>query len=689
VHSAPVSADILLQLLAYGLTDGAVVALSAAGFTLAYSVARQINLAHGSVFALTTVVVANLAAFAGVTAAAPLLLRIAALLLFALGGAACGAVLNVGIERLAFRPFRAVRDPLAPLVASVALSFILFQAAVWWHDFRFVAPPGAHQGVDLPYLAMPDLVPSVELGWGGVSFTLKDLLVLAIAAAVAGGGAALLARTKLGRLLRAAAEDPETTMLMGGNPERAHMLAFAVGGGIAGFGATIYATYFGGANAQYGLRSGLAAMTAAVLGGVGDPRGALLAGVVLGIFSSFSDYLLDAQWTPVLVLLLLIGLLAVRPNGLLGTSSSGTEPPTPSSAVLASASPRGRSRWVLMVLLLIGIVYPWLDQTAGWYRLPGATMALLMVTLAIGLTVVVGLAGLLDLGYAAFFAIGSYTTAILSSSGSRIALALPAVLREPWLALPIAGLVAAAFGVVFGLPSVRTRGEYLAIVTLAFGEIVPLVIWHLPDLTGGPRGMSGIPPVGFGALPVHGSLATYIVALACACFAAVTALRLNDSRTGRAWAAVREDDVAAAAAGINPPLLKLLAFALGAGVAGLAGAGFAQLFGYVEPSEFDFSVSLMVLAAVVLGGRWGITGAVFGALAIAAYDRLLVDGITAGLHTVGAGLHSSALLGVDLRQHNFAIFGAALSSPPSTEPENRRESLLDAEVCLLDLLVPL
>jgi len=105
---------------------------------------------------------------------------------------------------------------------------------------------------------------------------------------------------------------------------------------------------------------------------------------------------------------------------------------------------------------------------------------------------------------------------------------------------------------------------------------------------------------------------------------------------------------------------KLLAFALGAGVAGLAGAGFAQLFGYVEPSEFDFSVSLMVLAAVVLGGRWGITGAVFGALAIAAHDRLLVDGITAGLHTVGTGLHSSALLGVDLRQHNFAIFGAAL-----------------------------
>ncbi len=106
--------------------------------------------------------------------------------------------------------------------------------------------------------------------------------------------------------------------------------------------------------------------------------------------------------------------------------------------------------------------------------------------------------------------------------------------------------------------------------------------------------------------------------------------------------------------------MKLLAFAIGAGFAGLAGAGFAQLFGYVEPGQFDFTVSLMVLAAVVLGGQWGVTGAVLGALAIAAYDRFLVEGITAGLHGIGAALNNSALLAVDLRQHNFAIFGLAL-----------------------------
>jgi branched-chain amino acid transport system permease protein len=655
-----VSLDLLVQLLIYGLTDGAVVALNAVGFTLAYSVARQINLAHGSVFALTTVVVANLAAFANITAASPPLERIGALLLLCLAGAICGAVLNTGVERIAFRPFRGVRDPLAPLVASVAMSFVLFQVAVWWHDFRFIAPPGAHQGVDLPLLAMPDLVPRVELGCCGVSFTLKDGLVLVIAAVLASGGAAVLARTKIGRLLRAVAQDPDTAALMGGDTGRAQIVAFAVGGAIAGFGAAIFAAYFGGANAQYGLRSGLSAMTAAVLGGVGDPRGALFGGVVLGIVGSFSDYLLDAQWTPVLVLLLLIALLAFRPSGLLGLSSSSTDPEPPVRPALTAARNLRQQGVILAVLVAFGVVYPWLDQAAGWFRMPGATMMLLTVTLAVGLTVVVGFAGLLDLGYAAFFAIGSYSAALLTSSGSRVALALPVVVREPWLALVVGGLVAAGFGLLFGLPSVRTRGEYLAIVTLAFGEIVPLVIWHLPDWTGGPRGMSGIPPPSFGPLAAGGALASYVVALALAGLACLAALRLSSSRIGRAWAAVREDDTAADSLGINPPLVKLLAFATGAGLAGMAGAGFAQLFGYVEPTQFDFTVSLMVLAAVVIGGQWGVLGAVLGALAIGAYDRFLVEGITAGLRALGAVLGNPALSAADLRQHNFIVFGVAL-----------------------------
>src|SRR5919198_4907794 len=188
-----------LQLLIYGLTNGAVVAPNAVGFTLAYAVARQINLAHGNVFALTTVVVTSLARALGVTAVTPPPVRLAGLVLLALCGAACGAALNAAVERLAFRPFRGRREPLGPLIASVGLSFVLLQVAIWWHVLSTVPQPG-HQGVSLPLLAMPDLLPAVELGWGRVSFTLKDAVVLLLAAAVIAGLSALLARTKGGRL---------------------------------------------------------------------------------------------------------------------------------------------------------------------------------------------------------------------------------------------------------------------------------------------------------------------------------------------------------------------------------------------------------------------------------------------------------------------------------------------------------
>jgi len=624
--------ELVAQLVIYGLTNGAVLALSAAGFSLTYAVARQINLAHGSAFALCTVVVTSLAATFGVTAEAPVVLRLGILVILIAAGGLAGAALNVGIERLAFRPFTAMRNPLGPLVASVGLSFILLQGAVWWYSLRFVPVPGAHQGVDLPLLAMPDLIPHVDLGWGGVSFTFKDVVVLASAAVVAAALWLVLTRTRLGRLLRGTAEDPELVSLLGGDTRRAQLIAFALGGAVMGLGAAIFAAYFGGATAQYGLRSGLAAMTAAVLGGVGEPRGALLGGLVLGVVASFSDFLLDAQWTPVLVFALLIVLLVLRPSGL---SRAGDQELPRQSAIVALDHRLG-STWLPWVLAAGVVVFALLDAAAGWQRVPGATMALLLVALALGLTLVVGFAGLLDLGYAAFFAIGSYTAALLTSSGRQIFGDVPLV-QSAWFALLAAGVVAAGFGVLFGVPSIRTRGEYLAIVTLALGEIVPLVIWHLPNLTGGPRGVSGIPSLG-------GRTGTYILAGVLACGACLAALRLARSRTGRAWAAVREDELAAAASGVDPPRFKLLAFALGAGCAGVAGALFAQLFGSVEPSQFDLTVSLMVLAAVVLGGRWGTAGVIVAALGIAIYDRMIVD-----------------LLGMlNLRQVNYFVFGLAL-----------------------------
>ncbi len=653
---------LILQLGVFGLTDGAVVALNAAGFTLAYAVSRQINLAHGSVFALTTVVVASLASALGITAASPLPNRIAALIALCIVGAATGALLNASVERIAFRPFRGVKDPLGPLIGSVALSFVLLQAAIWWHAAYYIAPANVHQGVGLPLLSVPDLVPNIDFGVGGVSVTLKDVVVLGISALVAMGGSVLLSRSKVGRLLRAVQQDPEMTSLCGGDPGSAQLLAFAAAGALAGFGAAIFTAYFGAANAQFGLRSGLSAMTAAVLGGVGNLGGALAGGMLIGVFSSFSDFLLDAAWTPLLVLALLILLLAFRPHGLLGGSqftSYSDEAAPRSTLAFSPRAPRG-VRWLLVALFAFALAFPWVDQVAGWYRVSAAANSLLLVILAVGLSIVVGFAGLLDLGYAAFFAIGGYTAALLTSSGSQLALLLPSVVRTPWLALPVAGVVTAGFGLIFGVPTIRTRGEYLAIVTLAFGEIVPGVIVHLSDWTGGNRGMSGVPIVELGFWPPGSAIGAYFVGLLLLVLVTFAAVRLATSRIGRAWAAVREDDTAAASVGVNPPVAKLLAFAIGAGCAGMAGSLFAGLFGHVEPDQFDFTISLMALAAVVIGGRWGILGAILGGLTVAAYQYLLVDWLSTLIRAFGAVVAQPALMSADLRMHNFAVFGIAL-----------------------------
>jgi branched-chain amino acid transport system permease protein len=403
-------------------------------------------------------------------------------------------------------------------------------------------------------------------------------------------------------------------------------------------------------------------MTAAVLGGVGNLGGALLGGVVIGVFSSFSDYLLDAAWTPLLVLGLLIILLAFRPNGLLGTShftGGGDDLATPPGVTFTPRAP-STVRWALLALFVTGLLFPWLDQLAGWYRLSAAANSLLLVTLAVGLSIVVGFAGLLDLGYAAFFAIGGYTAALLTSSGSQLAVLLPEPARTPWLALPIAGIVAAGFGLIFGVPTIRTRGEYLAIVTLAFGEIVPGVIVHVPDWTGGNRGLSGVPILALGPWPPGSAITAYFVGLALLTVVSISAMRVATSRVGRAWAAVREDELAAASAGVNPPFAKLLAFAIGASCAGMAGSVFAGLFGHVEPDQFDFTISLMALAAVVIGGRWGVAGAVLGGLTVAAYQYVLMDFLSGLLRAVGTAISQPLLAATDLRMHNFAVFGLAL-----------------------------
>ena len=234
------------------------------------------------------------------------------------------------------------------------------------------------------------------------------------------------------------------------------------------------------------------------------------------------------------------------------------------------------------------------------------------VLLALGLNVVVGMAGLLDLGYAAFFAIGSYVYAYSASSFTG--------LDTPfWLMLPIGALIAAVFGILLGAPTLRLRGDYLAIVTLGFGEIVPVVFKNADKWTNGTNGIAGISrpsPARARFFSATNAASYYVTMAVIITIVMILLYRLQDSRLGRSWQAIREDELAAASNGINTVTTKLLAFALGASTAGLAGVFNASKLVFVSPDQFLFSVSFTVLAMVVLGGIGNIWGVALGAFII-------------------------------------------------------------------------
>ncbi len=279
-----------------------------------------------------------------------------------------------------------------------------------------------------------------------------------------------------------------------------------------------------------------------------------------------------------------------------------------------------------LLLVLPFVVEPLLGRT--WVRI--IDIALLFVMLALGLNIVVGFAGLLDLGYVAFFAVGAYLYALLGSPHFGI--------HWPFfVVLPLCAALACLFGLLLGAPTLRLRGDYLAIVTLGFGEIIRIFLNNLNrpiNITNGPLGITLIDPIRFGDLslsqqhvvgdltfaPVH---SYYYVFLACVALSIAISLRLEDSRIGRAWIAIREDEIAAKAMGIHTRNVKLLAFAMGASFGGVSGGLFAAFQGFVSPESFALLDSIMILCMVVLGGMGHVPGVVLGAILLTALPEAL------------------------------------------------------------------
>lgn len=338
---------------------------------------------------------------------------------------------------------------------------------------------------------------------------------------------------------------------------------------------------------------------------------------------------------------------------------------------------------IFLAVLAFAILYPFIEQLLGLRLQTKLIPVLLFVVLALGLNVVVGFAGLLDLGYAAFFAIGAYTVAFLTSSDSPFGWVATAPVNF-WVAMVVAAIVAAVFGVLLGAPTLRLRGDYLAIVTLGFGEIVPLVIRNTPDLT---KGVQGMKPIGFPELPfVKWGVATepwYFLVLGILLLSVFLTGRLKASRIGRAWMAIREDEVAASSMGIDPVSTKLFAFALGASFSGFAGSVWASYLQVISADQFDFSVSIFVLLMIVLGGMGNIAGVIVGGLLLGGFDRVLTDFINDFMHELGATFQIAFLEAADISRYRTLIFGSALVilmlvRPEGLLPSARRKMELHA-----------
>jgi branched-chain amino acid transport system permease protein len=350
----------------------------------------------------------------------------------------------------------------------------------------------------------------------------------------------------------------------------------------------------------------------------------------------------------------------------------------------ATGAARERRLWGTVAGIGLALVFPLINRWLGLGWEAKAIPIALFIILALGLNVVVGFAGLLDLGYAAFFAIGAYTAAFLTSPVSPFAFVREGHPVNFFLAMLISAAVAAGFGVLLGAPTLRLRGDYLAIVTLGFGEIVPLVVKNTPDITKGTQGMNPIglpefPGVQFAVDPVP----WYYLIVTVLLISVVITSRLRTARIGRAWAAMREDEVAAASMGINLVTTKLFAFSLGASFSGFAGSIWASYLQVIAPEQFDFSVSIFVLCMIILGGLGNIGGVIAGGVLLGGVDRILFDWISGIVHGIGAAIDNQDLQFMDVSRSRQLIFGVALVfmmlvRPEGLFPSARRKAELHA-----------
>ena len=565
-----------------GLVIGNIYALLAVGLALIFGVANLINFAHGSVYTIGAYL--GWACITFLHTPLPITMAIVV--------AVCG-LLGIAIERIGLRPLQG-KARIAPLLATIGISFVLDQLV------QLVCRPEPR--------ALPSNLPDWRIAVGGGSIGALDILIAAIGLGSAAVLFGFLRYTKLGWAVRATAQDRDAALQMGVNIHAVNSTVFAVASALGGLSGLLVGMYYNHIDPGMSFNATLKGVVATVMGGVGNVPGAILGSLVLGLVESYGIALFGTTYRNLFAFALLIAVLVFRPNGLFSKGSLPAEPIT--GTFLAPSRPVRVPPWIVTAATIAALALPLVTQAP--YLLQVLTNAWLSALLALSLTLMAGTAGQISLGQAALLAIGAYASALLA-----IDLGWP-----PIVTVPLAGLLTGLIGTALVFPAFRLRGHYIAIATLAIGEVVGLVILNWESLTQGALGLAGIPPLSFAGHDLYAPAQVYWLCLSVLIVLALLQTRLLGSHFGRTLRAIRDDDVAARSYGVGLDRYKGLAFAFGGFGAGVSGGITAHLYSYINFQTFDAQVSLLALTMVILGGLGNVLGAVVGAVALVSLPEL-------------------------------------------------------------------
>jgi len=567
-----------------GLVLGNLYALLAAGLALIFGVAHLINFAHGSVYMA--------GAYLGWLLLAQGHWPLWAALPLAMAGS---AVIGLIVERVAVRPFQKSAR-VAPLLATLGAGMMLDSLA----ERMFTPNPR-------PF---PAVVPSARWDLGGVSLGWLDALIAGATVLSAVGLWFFLKRTKMGRALRATAQDAEAAQQMGVPVRRVRAAAFALASALGGLAGVLVGLYYNTVSPSMGFGAALKGFTACVLGGLGSVPGAMAGGLMLGVFESVGVAAFGSSARALVAFALLLLALVWRPTGLF--ARGGSLPPEPLTGTFLPAAPAYRVPvWLGVVLTVAAAVVPLVLPNG--YVLQVLTNGWIMALFAVSLTLLAGTAGILSLGQAGLMALGAYASGLLT-------------VRLGWpfeAAFLTAGLVAAGLGTLLASPALRLKGHYLSIATLALGEIVNQIIVNADPITGGAMGLPGIPVPSVAGVKIDSTPRYYWLTLGALAVGAALTAWLIRSRRGRILRALREDEVAAAALGVRPAAYRTMAFAVSGWFAGWAGALSAHLYSYINHETFNSQLSILGLTMVIAGGLGNVAGAVLGGLTLSSLPEIL------------------------------------------------------------------